>query len=610
MRLRTLFLFYSFLGLLNVVFASKYYNESLTLRPLPRNKLLASFDFSIKSLPIPLEFEGKTSYSASSQNKRHFSYFPMALGPIIESTNTRELHLRFAQGWWDPTSWGKLITNGHKCGGTGVEISSVIEADSPEEAKKSWMKLCQSLSGFFCASFDSIDDSITTVPRYAAKNVNDFVMNPQNNLYLFRAALPSEPICTENLTPFLKLLPTRGKAGISSLLDGHKLFDGLWHGMSIDLETDCSSGECRFELTQSINTVLDVMRSLRKNTEGAIPKPTPGNKLLCDTSKKYDLWQCFPLGDPRELEWDLGAIFGRKIKGSAFDESSTSSVINVDVDSKFWDVTVLKGSDHAETLTSYKKYFTSYDLREPEEYNVNFKTKNSSMVTPVKEPPITVSRSLTGYSQDQGGIRVVFFNPSTTESISFIYFESLPWFMRLYLNTMKVRASIGTKDYHPVDESTFIKDRFYEPSIDRMRPSHIELNITLPPMTNLLLTYDFDKSLLLYAEYPPDANHGFAIEPAIVSVFNKTGESTYEFRTTSLLLSLPTPDFSMPYNVIILTCTVMSLAFGSIFNLLTKKVVTEDELETLSKGSTFGKRLRSKILGAKSKITGTIRKMV
>ena len=40
--------------------------------------------------------------------------------------------------------------------------------------------------------------------------------------------------------------------------------------------------------------------------------------------------------------------------------------------------------------------------------------------------------------------------------------------------------------------------------------------------------------------------------------------------TESLLISLPTPDFSMPYNVICLACTVVALAFGPLLNLTTK----------------------------------------
>jgi hypothetical protein len=36
--------------------------------------------------------------------------------------------------------------------------------------------------------------------------------------------------------------------------------------------------------------------------------------------------------------------------------------------------------------------------------------------------------------------------------------------------------------------------------------------------------------------------------------------------TETLLIALPTPDFSMPYNVITMTCTILALFFGSAFN--------------------------------------------
>ena len=42
--------------------------------------------------------------------------------------------------------------------------------------------------------------------------------------------------------------------------------------------------------------------------------------------------------------------------------------------------------------------------------------------------------------------------------------------------------------------------------------------------------------------------------------------------TESLLVNLPTPDFSMPYNVICLTCTVVALAFGPLHNITTKSL--------------------------------------
>ncbi|CAG9581258.1 unnamed protein product [Danaus chrysippus] len=44
-------------------------------------------------------------------------------------------------------------------------------------------------------------------------------------------------------------------------------------------------------------------------------------------------------------------------------------------------------------------------------------------------------------------------------------------------------------------------------------------------------------------------------------------------RTNGAMVSLPTPDFSMPYNVICLACTVVALAFGPLHNICTKELV-------------------------------------
>ena len=67
--------------------------------------------------------------------------------------------------------------------------------------------------------------------------------------------------------------------------------------------------------------------------------------------------------------------------------------------------------------------------------------------------------------------------------------------------------------------------------------------------------------------------------------FEETGSSGEYFvrlHTETLLVSLPTPDFSMPYNVICLTCTVIAIAFGSIHNLTTRRFVVYDEVKHAS----------------------------
>lgn len=573
------------------------FNESLRLRPLPRNTLLASWEFDV-----------------ASDGSAHYADFPRALGPIIDATDTRELHLRFTQGWWDHDAWGVLPHRGRHSGGTGVEVLAVVAAPSAREARRQWARLTNSLSGLFCASLNFVDELSTTFPRHywgadgdsggAGRANSTAVAAPGVRLYHLRAALPSEPVCTENLTPFLKLLPSRGKAGVASLLEGHKVFDSLWHGMAVDVWRD---GAGRLQLHQLLNTVVDVTKSIRRHRDGGLPKPVPGDDLRCDPSRIHNVWQCFPLMAPTAVEWDLETIFGHQIEGPGL--LGAALQVHVEV-GPGWNVSVEKTA--AGTLES-SPVDGSLAIASPGRYNLRFATADSDLTAPVERPPILASRSLTGYLMDQGGLRIQLTNPLPLEAIEFVYFELLPWFMRLYLHTMVMEvaggagtSSVGeasaggaagdaqtaagsaTQTATPFESAAaaasaggpLILSHYYKPAIDRQRPSHLELTIALPPATTLNLHYQFDKSLLLYAEYPPDANHGFMVEPAVVTVLDpQTRHHLYEVRTTSLLVTLPTPDFSMPYNVIILTSTVMALVFGLVFNLLIRRVVTEEEAD-------------------------------
>ena len=48
--------------------------------------------------------------------------------------------------------------------------------------------------------------------------------------------------------------------------------------------------------------------------------------------------------------------------------------------------------------------------------------------------------------------------------------------------------------------------------------------------------------------------------------------------TEVLLVPLTTPDFSMPYNVITITCTVFALYFGSLLNVVRRRANEEERL--------------------------------
>ncbi|KAA8899129.1 hypothetical protein TRICI_006399 [Trichomonascus ciferrii] len=549
--------------------ASNGYQEHLAIHPLPRNSLLHSFEFESFSSPIPSK-EFYEHHEDTLESYSEYTAFPRSVGQIIKQSNTHELHLRFSQGWWDAESWGVQPANGSHAGGIGVELWAWVEAASLEEAESHWRKLVNTLSGFFCASLNFIDHANTALPvKSFQRSESDLHPNPEN-LYLLHGALPGEPVCTENLTPFLKLLPCKGKAGVSSLLDGHKIFDAQWQGMAIDVVPVCDmeTRMCQYKLAQHIDAVVDVPRALSRRTS-PVPKPVPESDLRCDTSKEYHSnMHCFPLGESKEVSWNLSDLFGRNIT-QACQLADNNVHISVSTTSD-WNARLV-GSDGEASFDG-----NEFSLSSQNDWDIILQSQDTFNIPQIETPPVLVERAFTGYGQDKGGMRTVFENPSNDREVKFVYFETLPWYMRVYLHTLQLDVLSSPPSESSLARSQIMKHILYRPAKDREQPTQIEIEMRLPPGTSVSLSYDFDKSLLYLAEYPPDANHGFDIAPGVLTTFDDSGKSLFSIRTTSLLLSLPTPDFSMPYNVIILTCTVMALAFGTLFNLLAKEVVPEE----------------------------------
>lgn len=390
-----------------------------------------------------------------------------------------------------------------------------------------------------------------------------------SNLHLLHGTLPREVVCTENLTPFLKLLPCKGKAGISSLLDGHKLFDASWQSMSIDVTPICAPGtnECQLQITQTIDMVLDIQRSKRPR-DNPIPRPVPNEQLRCDTSKPYHSHDtCYPLDTSgQEEDWSLAQIFGHSMKGSCplANDGIDPVCINVPHERQVFSS---GGATEHKDPSGYKRCF---ELLPDSEFELMLPQQDILEKSPLEQPLLYAERSFIGYGQERGGVQAILTNPSPTEAVDFVYMESLPWFMKLYLHTLKAKIN-GNGNSEEV-----IQEMYYRPALDRKRGTQLEVRILIPANSTVILTYDFEKAILRYTEYPPDANRGFDIAPAVITIGGDGGQS---IRTTTLLLPLPTPDFSMPYNVIILTSTVMALAFGSVFNLLVRRFVGADEAE-------------------------------
>lgn len=542
------------------------YAEHLHLQNLPNQHLQANFDFTATT---PL----------SDYNAQHFRLFPRSLAQILQYTHTSELHLRFAVGRWDDEYWGARPRHGVREGGTGVELWAWIEGNATEVEDR-WSGLVNSLSGLFCASLNFIDETKTIRPvmSFEPEGTSPAATGDRQ---LLHGMLPHEVVCTENLTPFLKLLPCKGKAGISSLLDGHKLFDASWQSLSIDVRPDCPSGnvqdpDCVLEIEQSISMALSIPRSMR-DRHNPIPRPPPIEEIPCDESKPWNGHDtCYPKPVEGQMSWDLSKIFGRPVKGACpLGGAETQAQVSLDAASEV-EIGLsggsFKGADSSNHIRSYAlEPGVDFDLQVPV----------SNEIPTLLAPALHASRQITGFGQERGGMHIVLRNPHASP-IRVVYLESLPWFLRPYIHTLSLAGGTLAK-------------MFYTPAIDRKRGTQLELLLDIPAQGEVVMEYDFEKAGLRYTEYPPDANRGFDIAPAVIRVLpleydpvaadgeigasgHRDGTQGEYLRTTSLLLPLPTPDFSMPYNVIILTSTVIALGFGSIFNLLVRRFVLVEEV--------------------------------
>jgi phosphatidylinositol glycan class T len=116
----------------------------------------------------------------------------------------------------------------------------------------------------------------------------------------------------------------------------------------------------------------------------------------------------------------------------------------------------------------------------------------------------------------------------------------------------------------------------FTPPIPHLRPTLYQSTLTIPARSTVYMTLDVTKAFLRYTEHPPDAQRGWDLPPAVFVPIRTDGEGwdgVERVYTPILLVDLATPDFSMPYNVIIMSSTLITFIFGSIFNLLTRKFI-------------------------------------
>ncbi|KAI8986119.1 Gpi16 subunit GPI transamidase component [Trametes punicea] len=553
---------------------SELFEEDLTLRPLRDGKLEARFSFTtLLRGTTPRDPQSLTG----DDKAQHYTLFPLALGQILREHAVTELHLTLNNGKWDYDHWGYPDESGV---GTGAELWAWMGDTIPPSVDERWQGLRHSLAGLFCASLGHLDEQRTTSPT--------LTFQPEGSLPNFthvhqlrHATLPSEHVCTENLTPFLKLLPCKSLSGIAHLLNPHRLFDADWHGLGVHVRYRHPVG---VEVRLAFQAVIDPVR----------------------------------YSPDRRRDWSLRSVFDRTIERPCPVARSSKVQVELPTETSY---TLSPGpTDVVNNVVTYalESDQEALDVAMQWPGEDRFEYPDVSKALPLTD--ISVRRNLKGTGQAEARLIVEVTN-NLPVPIRAGYLETMPWHLQFYLHTL--RAHIDG-----VRHDDLVNVLSYTPPVPHSRPALLQAVLTVPSHATLHLTMDVSKPFLRYTEHPPDAQRGWDLPPAVLvpfaygddgeltpdqSVSNRTsgGQAPAQGRvslqgrhrrarrmyTPVMLVDLATPDFSMPYNVIIMSCTLIALIFGSVFNLLTRRFVVvrvgsfpqaEQELSTVTGGNTDG----------------------
>jgi phosphatidylinositol glycan class T len=144
--------------------------------------------------------------------------FPRTIARIVDLTQVQQFTAQLTRGRWKKM-WGvPMLPDGTQL---QAPVGALLEAEfsQRELADAQWRLLVHALGGLMCASFNTLE--------------NGYAMPAAGSGRLVSGSMGREAVCTENLTPWVKLLPCGAKAGLAQLLDPRTLFSTSYHSMYV-----------------------------------------------------------------------------------------------------------------------------------------------------------------------------------------------------------------------------------------------------------------------------------------------------------------------------------------------------------------------------------------
>lgn len=395
---------------------------------------------------------------------------PRSLTEVITRFQVEELHLTLTEGQWRHHQWGYPVLDA----APGAELYAWFSPDVAD-VDTQWKKLTSTLSGLFCASLNFIDNFNTVTPQMALWPMGAVKSGQNVTSQLRYASLPREIVCTENLTPWKKLLPCESSRGFSSLLNSRMIHNTNYHSIGVHVRKICKSNDCsetQLEIKQTVALVYD-----------------------------YDIIN--------SKDWSFRKLFGQGLPGAC--PLSSESKIYIDITSNGtqpFTLTLPPDNIIVSQRGGSDTKLAVYNIKaDGQMINIGAK-HNSKPDLPVSiPPPLHFNRYILGYGKEFGGIVTELTNNCWT-SINVVLLENAPWWLPIQLSSLRVNGQA---------ESSLVLSQYYSPGRSRQKPYHLELLIKLPPRSTTTVTIDFEFVFLKWQEYPPDANHGFYVGSALIS---------------------------------------------------------------------------------------------
>ena len=586
--------------------AAETHTEDLLLQVLPEGLLGAVFVFN-------------TTGAAAAA---HRGALPHALAELVRAHGVADLALSLTHGRWRTDAWGyaPLATEAPPGALLALTLAPGPHTASPA-ARLAGAR--RAVAALLCTALDTVDLAPvgTTVGDTTEGNSNDEEDEDEENtkgkerfkgaskgeyknkeegkdneefdnkeeVFLpHRGALPLETVCTENLAPWLQLLPCRDAAGVGALLRARRGLYGVpYHSLALRV-TQSPGGTVTVVQTLALVTPRPASASLRLTdvfgTTGA-DATTGGALHACPVADESHITVALPRGRRSATESAGAVVAANSVRPAEGREALPGG----------WGVRYALPRGNKEQGLVLE---IDADALAEQEHTT-------------RHPLVSAHQFVTGYGQVDGGL-VLEARSRAAVPVRVRVTQALPCYLRPYLASRR-----ATLDGAPVRVNTVVRHRRHAGALHERVDAVAVTVATLPPRAVLRLALHFDAALLPVPEQPPEAERGRDLPAAVVDVavpisklfitdddgveddenknmnmnknINKDEDEiaahaadlfgpfsgvrrevledgrealVHTQYTEGLLVATPWPDFSMPYNVVCLTVTVSGLFFG------------------------------------------------